>query len=62
MTIASGVSRQQTFIAVASILPGLGEGAEICKPLHGRDAREFLAEVVGVAAAVVRGMQKGIVS
>jgi hypothetical protein len=35
------------------LAPGLGEGAEIRKRLHGGDAREFLAEVVGVAAAAV---------
>jgi len=35
------------------IAAGLGEGAKIRKRVHGGDAREFLAEVVGVAAAVV---------
>jgi hypothetical protein len=39
---------------MGEIAAGLGEGAEIHIGLHGGDAREFLAEVVGVAAAVVR--------
>ncbi len=41
---------------MGEIAAGLGEGAEIRIRLRGGDAREFLAEVVGVAAAVVRGM------
>ena len=45
---------------MGQIAPGLGERAEIRKLLHGGDAREFLAEVVGVAAAVVRGMQQPV--
>ena len=45
---------------MGEIAAGLGEGAEIRKRLHGGDAREFLAEVVGVAAAVVRGMQQPV--
>ena len=45
---------------MGKIAPGLGEGAEIRKRLHRGDAREFLAEVVGVAAAVVRGMQETV--
>jgi hypothetical protein len=38
---------------MGEIAAGLGEGAEIGKGLHGGDAGQFLAEVVGVAAAVV---------
>ena len=45
---------------MGEIAAGLGERAEIRKRLHGGDAREFLAEVVGVAAAVVRGMQQPV--
>ena len=45
---------------MGEIAASLGEGAEIRKRLHGGDAREFLAEVVGVAAAVVRGMQQPV--
>jgi hypothetical protein len=37
---------------VGEVAPGLGEGAEIGNGLHGGDALEFLAEVVGVPAAV----------
>ena len=40
--------------------PRFLEGAEILVSLHGGDAREFLAEVVRVAAAVVRGMQQAV--
>jgi hypothetical protein len=47
-------------LPMRKIPAGLEEGAEIRKGLHGRDAREFLAEVVGVAAAVVRGMQQAV--
>lgn len=45
---------------VGEIAAGVGEGAELRKRLHCGDAREFLAEVVGAAAAVVRGMQERI--
>ena len=45
---------------MGEIPAGLGEGAEICIGLHGGDAREFLAEVVRIAAAVVRGMQQAV--
>ena len=36
----------------------LGKGAEVGERLHGGDAREFLAQVVGVAGAVVGGIQQ----
>ena len=39
---------------MGEIPAGLGEGAEICIGLHGGDAREFLGNVVRVAATVVR--------
>ena len=45
---------------MGEIAVGLRERAEIRKGLHCGDAREFLAEVVGVAAAVVRGMQQAV--
>jgi len=45
---------------VGEIPTGLGRGAKIREGLHGGDAREFLAEVVRVAAAVVRGMQQAV--
>ena len=47
-------------VPIGEISVGLGEGAEICIGLHGGDAWEFLAEVVGVVAAVVRGMQQAV--
>ncbi len=45
---------------MGEIAAGLGEGAEIGKGLHGGDAREFFAEVIGVAGAVVGGMQQAV--
>ena len=47
-------------VPMGEIAAGLGEGAEVSEGFDGGDAREFLAEVVGVAAAVVGGMQQAV--
>ena len=45
---------------MGEVATGFGEGGKIGEALHGGDAREFLAEVVGVAAAVVGGVQQAV--
>ncbi len=47
-------------VPVGEVATGFGEGGEIGEALHGGDTREFLAEVVGVAAAVVGGVQQAV--
>ena len=47
-------------VPVDEVAVGFGEGHKVGEALHGGDAREFLAEVVGAAAAVVGGVQQAV--
>ena len=47
-------------VPMCEIAAGLGEGAEVGEGFDGGDAREFLAEIVCVAAAVFGGMQQAV--
>lgn len=47
-------------VPMGEVAAGFGEGLEISEALHGGYAGEFLAEVVGVAAAVVGGVQQAV--
>jgi len=45
---------------IPQLAPGLGKGPKIGGGFHGGNARQFLRSFVGVAFAVVRGMQQAI--
>lgn len=47
-------------VQIGQITPGPAESPKACGSLYRRDAGEFLGEVIGVAGAVVLGMQEAV--